>query len=71
VRSYPITLIDDPTWDLSAARAQAMRSLLEDYNLPTSRIARITGNADRKPATADPMSLRNNRLEIVLLRKDR
>ncbi len=71
VRSYPITLIDDPTWDLSAARAQAMRTLLEGYDLPTSRMARITGNADRKPATADPMSLRNNRLEIVLLRKDR
>ena len=71
VRSYPITLIDDPTWDLSAARAQAMRALLEGYDLPTSRMARISGNADRKPATADPMSIRNNRIEIVLLRKDR
>jgi chemotaxis protein MotB len=71
VRSYPITLIDDPAWDLSAARAQAMRALLEGYDLPTARMARITGNANRKPATADPMSIRNNRIEIVLLRKDR
>ncbi len=71
VRSYPITLINDPTWDLSAARAQVMRSLIEGYDLPAMRMARITGNADRKPATADPLSIRNNRLEIVLLRKDR
>jgi chemotaxis protein MotB len=71
VRSYPITLIDDPTWDLSTARAQAMRSLLEGYDLPTQRMARVTGNADRKPATADPMASRNNRIEVVLLRKDR
>ncbi len=71
VRSYPITLIDDPTWDLSTARAQAMRALLQGYDLPTRRIARVTGNADRKPATADAMAIRNNRVEITLLRTDR
>ena len=71
VRSYPITLIDDPVWDLSSARAQAMRLLLQGYDLPTARMQRITGMADRSPATADPMSIRNNRLEIILLRKDR
>ena len=71
VRSYPITLIDDPVWDLSAARAQSMRLLLQGYDLPTARMQRITGMADRSPATADPMSIRNNRLEIILLRKDR
>ena len=71
VRSYPITLIDDPTWDLSTARAQAMRALLQGYDLPTQRFARVTGNADRKPVTADAMAIRNNRVEITLLRKDR
>ena len=71
VRSYPITLIDDPVWDLSAARAQAMRLLLQGYDLPTARMQRITGMADRLPATSDKMSIRNNRLEIILLRKDR
>ncbi len=71
VRSYPITLIDDPVWGLSAARAQAMRLLLKGYDLPDARMQRITGMADRSPATADPMSIRNNRLEIILLRKDR
>ena len=71
VRSYPITLIDDPVWNLSAARAQTMRLLLQGYDLPAARIQRIAGMADRMPATADPMSIRNNRLEVILLRTDR
>ena len=71
VRSYPIMLIDNPVWSLSAARAQAMRGLLEDKGLPAARIQRVTGFADRLPATADPMALRNNRVEVILLREDR
>jgi chemotaxis protein MotB len=71
VHSYPMTLISDPSWDLSAERAQAMRALLQEAGLPDGRMARVTGLADRKPVTADPTALRNNRLEIILLRKDR
>ncbi|NEY91163.1 flagellar motor protein MotB [Tabrizicola oligotrophica] len=71
VRSYPITLREDPTWDLSTERAQVLRQLLEKHKLPGARIARVTGHADRKPATADPTALRNNRIEIVLLRRNR
>ena len=71
VRSFPITLIENPTWAMSAARAQAMRSLLEDAGIDSSRIARIGGFADRKPVTANPMAIRNNRLEVILLRKNR
>jgi chemotaxis protein MotB len=71
VRSYPVMMINNPTWPLSASRAQAMRGLLETAGIETSRIARISGHADRKPAAADPTAVRNNRIEIVLLRKDR
>ncbi len=71
VRSYPITLIKNPAWDLSSARAQAMRGLIESKGLSGARIARISGHADRKPVTADPTALRNNRLEVILLRRDR
>jgi len=71
VRSYPVTLRNDPTWDLSTARAQALRQLMEEKTLPSARIARVTGHADRKPATADPTALRNNRIEVVLLRRQR
>lgn len=71
VKSYPVTLINDPVWALSTARAGAMRLLLEGYDLDAKRMARVTGNADRKPITADPAALRNNRIEVILLRKDR
>ena len=71
VRNYPITLIENPVWPLSVARAGAMRSLLQGEGagpLPDSRFARITGHADRKPVTADPTAPRNNRIEVILLR---
>ena len=71
VRSYPVMIRNNPTWALSAARAQAMRALLEDAGTVTDRISRITGHADRQPATVDPSAVRNNRIEVVLLREDR
>jgi chemotaxis protein MotB len=36
--------------------------------LPRERIQRVTGFADRKPAVQATMSVRNNRLEMILLR---
>jgi chemotaxis protein MotB len=71
VRSYPITLIDNPVWDLSAERAQTTRGLLESAGTAPGRVQRISGYADRRPVAPDPMDLRNNRLEIVLLRQHR
>ena len=71
VRSYPTPLIVNPAWELSSARAQVMRERLEAAGLPSARMARVAGFADRKPATADATAPRNNRLEVILLRKDR
>jgi chemotaxis protein MotB len=71
VTSQPIVLINNSVWQLSADRAQAFRSLLEAAGLPPERMQRVTGFADRVPATTDPLAIRNNRLEVVLLRKDR
>ena len=71
VRSFPITLIDNPVWALSAARAQVMRGLLQEAGIDSEKISRIGGFADRKPVTANPMAIRNNRLEVILLRRDR
>ncbi len=68
-RSYPIVLVNNPVWDLSATRAQRMRTMLVGAGLVESRIQRITGKADRQPATDNPMALRNNRLEVILLRR--
>jgi chemotaxis protein MotB len=48
-----------------------MRERLEAAGLPSARMQRVSGFADRKPATADPTAARNNRLEVILLRNDR
>jgi len=71
LRAYPVTLIDNPVWDLSAGRAQATRGILEMAGLDAERMQRIAGFADRMPVTSDPSALRNNRIEIILLRRDR
>ncbi len=71
VRSYPITLIDNPVWDLSSSRAETLRRLIEAEGFPTERVQRFSGFADRKPVTPDPFAIRNNRIEIILLRRDR
>lgn len=71
VRSYPVMMVRNPTWDLSSSRAQVVRQLMENAGTPTERIARVSGHADRKPVTADPTATRNNRVEVILLRKDR
>jgi chemotaxis protein MotB len=71
LRAFPVTLINNPVWDLSADRAQAMRVLLKTSGIPAKRVQRITGYADRKPVTADPSKQRNSRIEVILLRRDR
>lgn len=69
VHAYPAMLRENPVWDLSLARAQAMRALLEQKGFDRQRIQRVTGYADRAPATEPPMAARNNRLELILLRE--
>jgi len=71
VRSYPLILKDNPVWPLSSARAQAMRDQLVSDGLGDNRFQRVSGFADRKPLTPDPSVIRNNRLEVILLRTDR
>jgi chemotaxis protein MotB len=65
----PVVLRRPRAWGLSTDRAQALRTALPQAGLPEARIARLTGHADRRPAAADPLSERNNRVEIVLLRR--
>lgn len=67
----PILAVDNPVWDRSVGRAMAMRSLLEDAEFDPRRIVRITGAGDRESAVRDATALRNNRIEIILLRTDR
>lgn len=70
VRTEPLVVIDNPVWDLSNQRADKMREMLESSGTSPSRIQRVTGYADRKSAARNPMDVRNNRIEIILLRSD-
>ncbi|MEZ5715803.1 MAG: flagellar motor protein MotB [Paracoccaceae bacterium] len=67
--SQPIVLAHSRVWNLSSERANAMRILMQDEGLGRDRVERVTGHADRKPAVKNPMAIRNNRIEVVLLRK--
>lgn len=67
-RSRPVVVRDNRVWDISTGRAESVRLLLEDGGLSPERIARITGHADRDLATQDTLAVRNNRIEITLLR---
>jgi chemotaxis protein MotB len=39
--------------------------------IDAARMQRVSGFADRKPCRVDPMAQRNNRIEVILLRRDR
>jgi chemotaxis protein MotB len=69
VAAQPIVLANNRVWDVSAEQADAMRKLLLDVGIAPPRMQRVTGHADRQPVTRNPMASRNNRLEIILLRK--
>lgn len=68
-RAQPVVLADNPVWDLSSARANAMRVLLQAKGLDADRVRRVTGHADKRPEVSDPMAVRNNRIEVILLRE--
>ena len=69
-RSRPIVQVDNPVWELSTARAMAIRDLLEEDGLAITRFDRVTGQADRKLVVSDPLAVRTNRIEVILLRSD-
>lgn len=68
-RSYTMVQLNDPRWSLSLSRAERMRVLMENQSLAPMRVARVTGHADRRRVMRNPMSVRNNRLELILLRR--
>ena len=69
VAAEPIVLAENSTWSRSAERADATRVLLEQIGVSPARIKRVTSHADREPVMRDLMAVRNNRLEIILLRE--
>ena len=68
VASVPLAARSNPVWELSASWADRVRTLFDETDVRPERIQRVTGFADRKPASNDRLSIRNNRVEIILLR---
>lgn len=68
LRAQPVIRTENPVWALSTARAQRMRELLQGAGIDAGRMHRVTGHADRQPSARNPAAVRNNRLEVVLLR---
>jgi chemotaxis protein MotB len=71
VRPQTAVLREQTAWTLSAERAMQMRRLVEAAGLDPDRLQRVTGFADRRLASDIPTAVRNNRVEIILLRKGR
>ena len=70
-RAQPVVLIENPVWKILTLRANQVRLLLQAGGMDPVRITRVSGHADREPAARNPMAVRNNRIEIVLLRQDK
>ena len=67
--AVPLAARENPVWEQSAARADEVRQLLLELGIEdATRMQRVSGFADRRPAAADRLSDRNNRIEIILLR---
>ncbi|KPA20354.1 Motility protein B [Shimia sp. SK013] len=69
VRSEPIIQRETKVWDMSAGRAQAVRGMLQSDGVNPRRLRRVVGHADRELISNKPRDVRNNRIEIILLRE--
>jgi chemotaxis protein MotB len=58
-------------WDLSADRANAVRSILEEQGVPLADFMRVSGEADTQPLFPDdPYIAANRRVTITLMREE-
>lgn len=68
LRSGAVVLVDNQNWVQSVARANTLREILESTGFDETRFHRVTGHADRELVASNPMSVRNNRIELIYLR---
>ena len=68
-KSLPLVFRDNNPWDRTSVRSDRLRMALEEANWPANRIKRLTGFADRETVSDNPTDARNNRVEIIVLRK--
>lgn len=68
IAAEPVVTRRPQVWRMSNGRADAVRRLLPVAGVSDARVVRVTGHADRRPVASDPLSSRNNRIEIIILR---
>jgi len=56
VSSRPVVRSGSPGWDITGARADMVRRILEDAGLRPERVMRVTGHSDRSPHTVGFLS---------------
>ena len=71
VAAQPVVVAHNTSWELSGDRAGRVREMLENEGIAPERVRRVTGHADREPVARNPMAVRNNRIELILLRTKR
>ena len=69
IAAEPLVRATESGWQRTTERAQMIRALLEGGGLNAQRISRVTGHSDREPIVDPPISPRNDRIEIILLRE--
>ncbi len=69
VSAKPVVLQDTQVWEESTKNADAVRKIFKGIGMDESRILQVTGHADREPVLQDTMRIRNNRIEIIMLRE--
>ncbi|MEP5201490.1 MAG: OmpA family protein, partial [Paracoccaceae bacterium] len=68
--AVPLVARVNPVWERSATRADRTRQALGRLGLSDTRMQRVSGFADRKPVAQNVLAVRNNRIEIILLRNN-
>ncbi|SMR82308.1 chemotaxis protein MotB [Aliiroseovarius halocynthiae] len=71
VAAQPVVIAENTAWQLSSNRADRVRSIFESLVDSPKKVQRVTGHADREPAATNVMAVRNNRVELILLRSKR
>ncbi len=68
LNAQPLSGPEFAGWNVSTTRALASRQLLAQVGVSQARFSRVTGLADRDLQHEDPFDVRNNRIEVTLLR---
>ncbi len=68
-RAQPLVRLENDNWDVSVERAALAREYMESREIGPDRLTRVTGHADRRLVATNPLAIRNNRIEVILLRK--